>query len=163
MSRSAWDFQVTGIDGQPFDLAALRGQVLLIVNTASACGFTPQLAGLQALHARYAAQGFCVIGFPCNQFGQQEPGPESEIAHFCTSRWGVGFPLMAKVDVNGASAHPLFVWLKAQAPGALGTRAIKWNFTKFLVGCDGQPRRRFASTTRPEALAAAIEAELAAR
>ncbi len=161
-ARSACDFEATSITGQPVALSDYRGKVLLIVNTASACGFTPQYAGLQALHEQYAAQGLVVLGFPCNQFGAQEKGSESEIAGFCDLNYGVRFPLMAKIDVNGANAHPLYRWLTAQAPGVLGTKAIKWNFTKFLVGRDGQVIRRYAPQDAPARLAGDIEAALAA-
>lgn len=156
-----YDFEVQTLSGQTLALKDLRGQVVLVVNTASACGFTPQLAGLQDLHARYGAEGLVILGFPCNQFGAQEPGSSAEIAQFCERNYGVQFPLMAKIEVNGDGAHPLFDWLKAQAPGALGSRAIKWNFTKFLVGRDGQAVQRFAPLTKPEALSQAIEAALA--
>ena len=160
--RSVYDFEATNIDGQPVALSAYRGQVLLIVNTASGCGFTPQLSGLEALYKTYSAQGLVVLGFPCNQFGTQEPGSNAEIAQFCQRNYGVDFPVLAKVEVNGAGAHPLFQWLKAQAPGLLGTQAIKWNFTKFLVGRDGRVIRRYAPQTAPHELAADIEAALAA-
>ena len=156
------DFNAHRTDGHSVPLRQYAGQVLLIVNTASACGFTPQLAGLQALHQQYAAQGLVVLGFPCNQFGAQEPGSNAEIAQFCQRNYGVDFPVLAKVEVNGAGAHPLFQWLKAQAPGLLGTQAIKWNFTKFLVGRDGRVIRRYAPQTAPHELAADIEAALAA-
>jgi glutathione peroxidase len=156
------DLDLTLLDGATLPLASLHGRVLLVVNTASACGFTPQLAGLQALHARYAPRGLSVLGFPCNQFGQQEPGSAAEIGAFCQRQYGVDFPIMAKTEVNGPRAHPLYQWLKAEAPGVLGTRSIKWNFTKFLVGRDGQVRARYAPQHRPEALAADIEAALAA-
>lgn len=159
---TVYDFQATSITGQPVALSDYRGKVLLIVNTASACGFTPQYAGLQALHAQYGDQGLVVLGFPCNQFGAQEKGSESEIAGFCDLKFGVRFPLMAKIDVNGANAHPLYRWLTAQAPGVLGTKAIKWNFTKFLVGRDGQVIRRYAPQEAPARLAGDIEAALAA-
>ena len=150
------------LDGQPLPWSRLAGQVRLVVNTASACGFTPQLAGLQALHQRYAARGLVVLGFPCNQFGHQEPGSAAEIGAFCQRHYGVDFAVMAKCDVNGPQAHPLFRWLKAEAPGLLGTQAIKWNFTKFLVGRDGRVLGRYAPRQRPEALVPAIEAALAA-
>jgi glutathione peroxidase len=159
---SAFDFVATSIDGQPAHLSSQRGRVLLIVNTASACGFTPQFAGLQKLHDRYAAQGLTVIGFPCNQFGAQDSGSNSEIGAFCQKNYGVSFPMMAKVEVNGANAHPLWQWLKKQAPGLLGSQAIKWNFTKFLVGRDGQAIRRYAPTDTPVSIAKDIEAALAA-
>jgi glutathione peroxidase len=134
--------------------------VVLVVNTASACGFTPQFAGLQDLHQRYAPRGLVILGFPCNQFGRQDPGSDSEIAGFCQRNYGVDFPMMAKVDVNGPQAHPLFQWLKAQAPGILGTQSIKWNFTKFLIGRDGQVRARYAPRDTPATLVEAIEAAL---
>ena len=156
------DLTLTTLAGDAVPLHNWAGQVLLVVNTASACGFTPQLAELQALQQRYGPQGFTVIGFPCNQFGHQEPGSADEIGAFCTARFSVDFPLMAKTDVNGAGAHPLYTWLKRAAPGVLGTEAIKWNFTKFLVGRDGQVLRRYAPRDRPEALAPDIEAALAA-
>ncbi|GGH52297.1 glutathione peroxidase [Comamonas phosphati] len=161
-SHSVYDFEATGITGQPVALGGYRGQVLLIVNTASACGFTPQYAGLQALHAQYADRGLVVLGFPCNQFGAQEKGTDAEIASFCDLNFGVTFPLMHKIEVNGAGAHPLYRWLTSEAPGVLGTRSIKWNFTKFLVGRDGQVIRRYAPQDKPEKLAADIEAALAA-
>ena len=152
------DLTLTTLSGQGVPLRQLAGDVLLVVNTASACGFTPQLAGLQALHARYAAQGLAVIGFPCNQFGGQEPGSAQEIGAFCTARYGVDFALMAKTDVNGPAAHPIYTWLKQAAPGVLGTQAIKWNFTKFLVGRDGRVLARYAPTDTP----AKIEKDIAA-
>ncbi|MEQ6436587.1 glutathione peroxidase [Comamonas sp. w2-DMI] len=161
-ASSVYDFEATGIAGQPVSLSAYRDKVLLIVNTASACGFTPQYKGLQALHERYAERGLVVLGFPCNQFGAQEKGSDEEIASFCDLNFGVTFPLMHKIEVNGAGAHPLYRWLTSEAPGVLGTRSIKWNFTKFLVGRDGQVIRRYAPQDRPEKLAADIEAALAA-
>ena len=154
---NAYDFNATALDGQPVDLQRYRGKALLIVNTASACGFTPQYQGLEALQRRYADQGLVVLGFPCNQFGHQEPGDEAAIGAFCEKNYGVTFPMFAKVDVNGASAHPLFKALKAAAPGLLGSQAIKWNFTKFLVDKDGTVVERFAPTTTPAAIAGAIE------
>lgn len=156
------DFVLRRIDGQPLPWASLRGQVLLVVNTASACGFTPQLAGLEDLHRRFGPQGLVVLGFPCNQFGRQDPGSNEAIGAFCQRNYGVSFPMMAKVEVNGPQAEPLFQWLKSQAPGILGTRAIKWNFTKFLVGRDGRVIRRYAPRTVPQAIEADIEAALAA-
>ena len=150
------------LDGKTVPWSRFDGQVRLVVNTASACGFTPQLAGLQALHERQGPQGFTVIGFPCNQFGRQEPGDAAAIGAFCSTTYGVTFPIMAKCDVNGPHAHPLFVWLKVQAPGVFGTRAIKWNFTKFLLGRDGRVIRRYAPRCAPAALAADIEAALKA-
>ena len=161
MSETAFDFTAADIRGHAQPLSQWRGKVLLIVNTASACGFTPQYAGLQKLYAAYEAQGLVVLGFPCNQFGSQEKGSEAEIATFCDTRFGVTFPMMSKVHVNGANADPLYRWLTAQAPGVLGTKAIKWNFTKFLVGRDGDVLRRYAPQDKPEALVADIEAALA--
>jgi glutathione peroxidase len=157
---NAFDFEATTLDGQTLDLSSFKGKVLLIVNTASACGFTPQFTGLEQLHQNYAAQGLVVIGFPCNQFGHQDPGSNADIGAFCQRNYGVSFPMMAKIEVNGANAHPLYVWLKQQAPGLLGTQRIKWNFTKFLVGRDGQVRERFAPQTSPEKLHSAVEAAL---
>jgi glutathione peroxidase len=159
---TAYDFEATTIDGKPAPLAAQRGKVLLIVNTASACGFTPQFAGLEALWKKYADKGLAVVGFPSNQFGHQDPGSNDEIASFCQLNYGVSFPMMAKTDVNGSDAHPLYKWLTAEAPGILGTKAIKWNFTKFLVGKDGQVIKRYAPTDTPESLSADIEAALSA-
>ncbi|PPE71064.1 glutathione peroxidase [Caldimonas thermodepolymerans] len=159
---SIYDFQATGIDGTPVSLADHRGKVLLIVNTASRCGFTPQFAGLEQLWRDFRDRGLVVLGFPCNQFGHQDPGSEAEIASFCALNYGVSFPMMSKVEVNGPNAHPLYRWLTEAAPGVLGTRAIKWNFTKFLVGRDGQVIRRYAPTDKPEALRADIERALQA-
>ena len=156
------DFTAHRIDGTPLNFADLQGRVLLIVNTASACGFTPQFEGLETLHKRYGDQGLTVIGFPCNQFGAQDPGSNAEIGAFCQRNYGVSFTMMEKVDVNGDSAHPLFQWLKSAAPGVLGSEAIKWNFTKFLVGKDGRVLKRYASMDAPAKLAADIEAALAA-
>jgi glutathione peroxidase len=158
---SAFDFDATLGNGQLQPLSAWRGQVLLIVNTASQCGFTPQYKGLQAVWTRYQAQGLQVLGFPCNQFGGQEPGTDSDIAAFCELNFGVTFPLMAKIAVNGDDAHPLYRWLKHEKPGLLGTEAIKWNFTKFLVGRDGRVIQRYAPQDAPEKLAQDIEAALA--
>ena len=162
MSPALYDFSATAIDGQTVPLNRFRGQVLLIVNTASACGFTPQFAGLEKLHATYAGQGLVVLGFPCNQFGGQDPGDNADIAGFCQRNYGVTFPMMGKIEVNGADAHPLYRWLTAEAPGLLGSKAIKWNFTKFPVGRDGQVIRRYAPQDAPEKLARDIEAALAA-
>jgi glutathione peroxidase len=159
---TAYDFSARSIDGSTLPLASLRGRVLLVVNTASACGFTPQFAGLEQLHKAYGDQGLAVIGFPCNQFGAQDPGSNAEIAQFCQLNYGVSFPMMAKVDVNGPDADPLFQWLRTEAPGLLGSKSIKWNFTKFLVGRDGRVLRRYAPLDKPEALKADIEAALAA-
>jgi glutathione peroxidase len=158
--RTIADFDATLANGETVSLADKAGKVLLIVNTASKCGFTPQYAGLEALWRKYRDRGFEVIGFPCNQFGHQEPGSAEEIGSFCQLNFGVSFPLMAKVDVNGAGAAPLYHWLKAQAPGVLGTRGIKWNFTKFLIGRDGKVVRRYPPTAKPERLERDIEALL---
>ena len=155
------DFQAQRIDGSSVSLADLQGQVLLIVNTASACGFTPQFAGLEALHQSHGPKGLTVMGFPCNQFGGQDPGSNAEIGAFCQKNYGVSFVMMAKVDVNGPHAHPLFQWLKQEAPGILGSEAIKWNFTKFLVGKNGRVLARFAPQDAPAKLAQDIEAALA--
>ena len=154
------DFTVTAANGRPAPLATYAGKVLLIVNTASKCGFTPQYEGLEALHREYGARGFAVLGFPCNQFGAQEPGDAAEIASFCSLTYDVTFPVFAKVDVNGTDAEPLFAALKKEAPGLLGSEAIKWNFTKFLVDRAGKVENRYAPTTKPEALKADIEALL---
>jgi glutathione peroxidase len=159
---SVYDFEAVSIDGKPAQLASQRGKVLLIVNTASKCGFTPQFDGLEKLWEQYRERGLEVIGFPSNQFGHQDPGTNDEIASFCQLNYGVKFPMMAKVDVNGSDAHPLWKWLSAEAPGILGTKAIKWNFTKFLVGKDGQVIKRYAPNDTPESLKADIEAALAA-
>ena len=153
-------FTVTAADGRAVDMSAYAGRVLLIVNTASQCGFTPQYEGLEALHRRYEAQGLTVLGFPCNQFGGQEPGDATEIANFCSTTYDVTFPVLAKVEVNGDGADPLFQWLKAEAPGLLGTKRIKWNFTQFLVNRDGEVVGRYAPTTKPEDLSKDIEAVL---
>ena len=154
------DMAVTAADGSTASLERWRGQALLIVNTASKCGFTPQYEGLEALHRRFAGRGFAVLGFPCNQFGGQEPGDAAEIANFCSLIYDVTFPVFAKIDVNGANADPLFERLKAEAPGLLGTRAVKWNFTKFLIDRTGRVVHRYAPTTKPEDIAADIEALL---
>ncbi|MDN3919428.1 glutathione peroxidase [Roseateles violae] len=161
-SPSVYDFQALSITGQPADLASQRGKVLLIVNTASACGFTPQFAGLEQLWKDYAERGLVVLGFPSNEFGAQDPGSNDEIASFCQLNYGVSFPMMSKVKVNGADAHPLWKWLKGEKPGFLGTEAIKWNFTKFLVGRDGQVLKRYAPNEAPEKMRADIEAALQA-
>ena len=153
------DFSATGIDGQQVDLSSYDGSVVLVVNTASKCGFTPQYQGLQELYDTYGERGFTVLGFPCDQFGHQEPGDEDEIATFCERNFGVSFPLFSKIDVNGDDTHPLFEWLKKEQGGLLGGK-IKWNFTKFLVGRDGQVIDRFAPTTKPEKLTSDIEKAL---
>jgi len=157
---TVFDFSAVGLAGQPVDLARYQDQVLLIVNTASACGFTPQYGGLEKLHERFHDRGFAVLGFPCNQFGAQEKGSHEEIGAFCEKNYGVTFPLFAKIDVNGEAAHPLFRHLKKSAPGVLGTEGIKWNFTKFLVRRDGTVAKRYAPATKPEVIAADIEALL---
>jgi len=157
------DIQVRGIDGSEQTLASYSGQVLLIVNVASRCGFTPQYTGLEALYQKFRSQGFAVLGFPCDQFGHQEPGDEAEIRQFCSLNYSVTFPLFAKLEVNGAAAHPLYRLLKEARPGLLGTEAIKWNFTKFLVGRDGAVLQRYAPTDKPESLAAAISTALIQR
>ncbi len=159
---TVYDFEARQIDGKTVSLSAFKGQVLLIVNTASECGFTPQFAGLEELHKSHGAKGLAVLGFPCNQFGGQDPGQDSEIASFCQVNYGVSFPMMSKVDVNGAGAHPLYQWLTAEAPGLLGSKAIKWNFTKFLVGKNGEVIKRYAPTDKPASLVKDIEAALAA-
>ena len=158
---TVYDFEALQINGQAVALNQYQGRVLLIVNTASACGFTPQLAGLQALHQSYAERGLVVLGFPCNQFGGQDAGGNEEIAAFCEVNYGVSFPMMDKIEVNGPQAHPLYQWLTAQAPGVLGTKAIKWNFTKFLVRRDGTVLKRYAPTDTPADMADDIEAALA--
>jgi len=156
---SLGDFKATTIDGREVSLSDHEGEVVLVVNTASECGFTPQFAGLEELYRAYRDRGFSVLGFPCNQFGGQEPGTEAEISGFCEKNYGVTFPMFAKVEVNGAGEHPLFTWLKSEGGGLLGSR-IKWNFTKFLVGRDGQLIGRWAPTTEPSALAGEVEAAL---
>ena len=158
---TAYDFEALSITGKSVALKQFKGKPLLIVNTASACGFTPQFAGLEALHETYGKKGLVVLGFPCNQFGAQDKGSNGEIAEFCQLNYGVSFPMMAKVDVNGSDAHPLWQWLKGEAPGILGTQAVKWNFTKFLVGRDGQVIKRYAPNDTPESIAKDIEAALA--
>ena len=154
------DFTATLPNGQPVNLADKAGKVLLVVNTASKCGFTPQYAGLEALWKKYRDRGFEVVAFPCNQFGGQEPGSAEEIESFCQVNYGLSFPVMAKIEVNGEGAAPLYDWLKAEAPGIFGTRRIKWNFTKFLIGRDGKVVSRFAPTAKPESMENAIEALL---
>jgi glutathione peroxidase len=154
---SVYDFSVKTLSGEEKALADYRGQPLLIVNTASKCGFTPQYQGLETLHERYAGRGLAVLGFPCNQFGAQEPGDAAEIANFCSLTYDVDFPMFAKIDVNGPEAHPLYRYLRKAARGLLGSQRIKWNFTKFLVDRNGHPVHRYAPTTKPEALTSAIE------
>ena len=154
-----YDIDLVTIDGKPQKMDEYRSKTLLIVNVASQCGFTPQYEGLQALFNKFKDSGLVVLGFPCNQFGHQEPNGEAEIEQFCTRNYGVTFPMFAKIEVNGVNAHPLYKYLKSEKPGILGTEAIKWNFTKFLVGSDGTVLRRNAPSDKPEA----IEADLAAR
>jgi glutathione peroxidase len=158
-TMSFYDIDIVTIDGKPQKMDVYRGKTLLIVNVASQCGYTPQYAGLQALYDKFRDKGFVVLGFPCNQFGQQEPSGETEIGQFCTSNYGVTFPMFAKIEVNGENAHPLYKYLKSEKAGILGTEAIKWNFTKFLVDSDGKVLKRYAPRDKPER----IEADLAAR
>ena len=159
---TVYDFEALSIEGKTAHLSTQRGKVLLIVNTASACGFTPQFGGLQKLWQQYRDKGLVIVGFPSNEFGGQDPGSNGEIASFCELNYGVDFPMMAKVRVNGVEAHPLWKWLTSEAPGVLGTRAVKWNFTKFLVGKDGKVIKRYAPNDAPEALARDIDKALAA-
>jgi glutathione peroxidase len=160
-TKSIYDFEALSIDGKPAHLSTQRGKVMLIVNTASACGFTPQFGGLEKLWQDYSEKGLVVLGFPSNQFGAQDPGANDEIASFCQVNYGVSFPMMSKVEVNGAKAHPLWQWLKGEARGVLGTQSIKWNFTKFLVGRDGKVLKRYAPSDSPESMKSDIEAALA--
>ena len=155
-----YDYSARTLEGRETSLSEFKDKVLLIVNTASKCGFTPQYEGLQKLYSHFADRGLVVLGFPCNQFGHQEPGGAEAIGAFCEKNYGVSFPMFAKIDVNGDNAHPLYTFLKAQAPGLLGSKAIKWNFTKFLVGRDGKVVRRYAPRDTPEKIAADIEALL---
>jgi glutathione peroxidase len=159
---SVYDFEARQIDGKPVPLSRFMGKVLLIVNTASKCGFTPQFEGLEALYEKYSAKGLAVLGFPSNQFGNQDPGTNEEIGAFCVENYGVSFPMMEKIDVNGSGAAPLYKWLVKEAPGFLGSTAIKWNFTKFLIGKDGQVIRRYAPLDKPESITRDIETALAA-
>ena len=159
---TVYEFSAKTIDGKSRKLGDYKGKVLLVVNTASQCGFTPQYKGLEAIYQKYKGQGFAVLGFPSNQFGQQEPGNDTEIAEFCEMNYGVSFPLFSKIDVNGEQAHPLFKFLTSSKPGLLGSEGIKWNFTKFLVGKDGQVIARYAPTTKPEDLGKDIEKALQA-
>ncbi len=156
-SLSLYEQVANKIDGQPFAFGDLKGKAVLVVNTASQCGFTPQFTGLEELHRKYQDRGLVVLGFPCNQFGQQDPGANEEIASFCQKNYGVSFTMMQKVDVNGENTHPVFKFLKAKAPGLLGTQAIKWNFTKFLVDKNGSVVERYAPTVKPEEIARDIE------
>ncbi len=158
---TVYDFEARQMDGRAVPLSRFKGKALLIVNTASACGYTPQFGGLEELHRTYGEKGLVLLGFPCNQFGGQDPGSNDEIAQFCQLNYGVSFPMMAKIDVNGPKADPLYQWLTAEAPGLLGTKAIKWNFTKFLVGKDGRVLKRYAPADAPASLAKDIEAALA--
>ena len=155
--KTIHSFSANAIDGKPVSLEDFKGKVLLIVNTASRCGFTPQYQGLEQLHRTYQDQGFAVLGFPCNQFGQQEPGSNPEIGAFCTANYGVSFPMFEKIDVNGDHAHPLYQYLKSAAAGVLGSHAIKWNFTKFLIDRNGQVVKRYAPFMTPAAMGSDIE------
>lgn len=155
-----YDFEASSIGSKPVSLSDYRGQVLLIVNTASKCGFTPQFAGLEKLYEKYRARGFSILGFPCNQFGRQDPGNNPEIEQFCQINYGVSFPMFAKIDVNGPATHPLFQHLKKAAPGIFGSEKIKWNFTKFLINRNGEVIARFAPATKPEKIEQAIIAAL---
>ena len=156
-----FDFEALSISGKPAHFSTQRGRVLLVVNTASACGYTPQFGGLEALWQAYRDQGLVIVGFPSNEFGAQDPGSDHDIAAYCQVNYGVSFPMMAKVEVNGARAHPLWQWLKAQAPGLLGSEAIKWNFTKFLVGRNGRVCKRYGPNDTPESMRKDIEKALA--
>ena len=158
---SIYDFDARQIDGKTVPLNQYKGMAMLIVNTASACGFTPQFGGLEELHKQYADKGLVVLGFPCNQFGGQDPGSNEEIQSFCQLNYGVTFPMMEKIDVNGADADPLFKYLSAEAPGLLGSKAIKWNFTKFLVGKDGEVIKRYGPQEAPKGIGKDIEKALA--
>ena len=155
-----YDFDAKSIDGDTQSLKAYAGKALLVVNVASKCGFTPQYEGLEALYRKYAPQGFAVLGFPCDQFGHQEPGSDAEIASFCSTSYDVTFPMFSKIEVNGDNAHPLYKFLKQQAPGLLGTEAIKWNFTKFLIGPEGAVLKRYAPTDTPESIGADLDSML---
>jgi glutathione peroxidase len=157
MPSSVYEFEARTLSGEPLKLERFRGTVLLIVNTASECGFTPQYAGLEALYEKYRERGFEVLGFPCNQFGGQEPGSAEEIGAFCQKNYGVTFPMFEKIDVNGDAAHPLYQWLKQSAPGVLGSERIKWNFTKFLIDREGHVKARYAPVTKPEQIEKDIE------
>jgi glutathione peroxidase len=154
---TVYDFEAETLEGRPVSLADYRGQVLLIVNTASKCGFTPQYGGLEALYRSHKDRGFAVLGFPCNQFGAQEPGDAAEIASFCSLTYDVSFPMFAKIEVNGPATHPLYAFLKAEKKGLLGSEGVKWNFTKFLIDRQGAVAQRFAPNTTPKALEAAVE------
>jgi glutathione peroxidase len=160
MSAKIYSFKTKTLSGEELDFSQFEGKALLVVNTASRCGFTPQYAGLEKLHRDYRGKGLAVVGFPCNQFGAQEPGGPEEIGAFCQKNYGVSFPLSEKVEVNGANAHPLFAYLTLALPGALGSRAVKWNFTKFLIDREGKPVRRYGSMAKPEQIALDVEALL---
>lgn len=160
MPKNFFDFKVLDANNQETDLSQYRGKVALVVNVASKCGFTPQYTGLEELYKKYQEQGLVILGFPCNQFGAQEPGSNSDIQSFCSLTYGVSFPVLGKVDVNGDKAAPVYQWLKAEAPGLLGTEMIKWNFTKFLVNKQGQVIKRYAPNTEPKEIASDIEAAL---
>lgn len=162
MTGTIYEFSTKTLQGKPIQFSDFEGKVILVVNTASKCGFTPQYEGLQELHEQYADKGLVVVGFPCNQFGAQEPGSADDIAGFCDLNYGVSFPMSEKIDVNGANAHPLFQYLTSEAKGLLGTEMIKWNFTKFLISKDGKPVKRYAPTTKPADIAKDIEALLSA-
>ena len=162
-AMTVYDFKANRLDGTPVLLDEYRGRVALVVNVASRCGYTPQYSGLEALYRRHKDEGFVVLGFPCNQFGAQEPGSSDEIASFCSRTYDVTFPMFGKVDVNGANEHPLFTFLKEEKPGALGTKSIKWNFTKFLVGRDGQVLKRYGSSTTPDDVESDVAVALARR
>lgn len=162
MAKNVYDFSVTKNNGDEISMSVYQGKVLLIVNTASKCGFTPQYDGLQSLYSDYEEQGLVVLGFPCDQFGHQEPGDDVQIQEFCSLNFNVNFPLFKKVEVNGNNATPLYNYLKAEAPGLMGSKSIKWNFTKFLVGKDGKVIKRYASQTKPEKIKADIQAALSA-
>lgn len=162
MGTSAYDFSGTAMNGRPVDFGTYRGRVLLVVNTASQCGFTPQFKGLEALWQSFRERGLVIVGFPSNEFGGQDPGSNEEIASFCEMNYGVSFPMMQKVEVNGDNAHPLWKWMSSEAPGILGSKRIKWNFTKFLVGRDGRVIKRYAPTDEPVSMMKDVEAALAA-
>ena len=162
MASTIHEFSAATISGKEVSLADYKGKVVLVVNTASKCGFTPQFAGLEAIYEKYKDQGFVILGFPCNQFGAQEPGTADQIQEFCQLNYGVKFPMFGKIDVNGKNAHPLFKFLTSEKPGILGTEMIKWNFTKFLVDKEGNPVKRYGSNTKPEEIAPDIEKLLGA-
>ena len=160
MMSKFYQFSAKSLQGKTVNMERLKGKTVLVVNTASKCGLTPQYEGLEALYQRYKDKGLVILGFPCNQFGGQDPKPNADIAEFCQANYGVGFPMMGKIEVNGEGADPIYQWLKGEKPGFLGTEGIKWNFTKFLIGKDGQVIQRYAPTDKPESLKADIEAAL---